>query len=270
MTVLCFLLLASVVTARRHKVSDLLEHEGNDKHGLDHGASNLVKLEEDGARKDLSHAWCISGDATLTCPDGKVLRMRTAFYNRRQMPGCQSPVGADSSMGCKEKATAIETVRALCNGHQSCNLPASMHKRCPENPFTFMRVLYRCADGNAAENDEEVTDVAVHGTDSDPKKGSATKHEANGCISEGIRLSCRAKETVRVRTAFFNRYQMTGCKPMASSPMTACKADVSQTVKDLCRERGPSSSCEVKPDDVAACPENPFTQMRVLYACVHE
>merc|ERR1719361_2303309 len=156
----CFLQLASIAAARRTKDSELALLVGEE------AASHSVQPGE-------APIWCTDTDKTVACEEGQTIHIRTAMYNRQQGEDCMSPADAREEVQCSPRA--MDSVRD-CEGKQECSIPASSHHVCPENPFTYIRLRYVCAGGEAkpspltAETVEAAISTATVNTESTQTK----------------------------------------------------------------------------------------------------
>jgi len=75
----------------------------------------------------------------LNCKAGEAVAIVSAWWNRREQGACVKPEQGTGE--CHPDAT--DQVIKECAGQQNCILPAG-YTGCPENPFTFLRVRFRC------------------------------------------------------------------------------------------------------------------------------
>jgi len=75
----------------------------------------------------------------LNCEEGEALTIVSAWWNRREQGSCVKPERGTGS--CHPDAT--DQVIKECAGQQNCILPTG-YTGCPKNPFTFLRVRFRC------------------------------------------------------------------------------------------------------------------------------
>lgn len=97
--------------------------------------------------------WCsFKDEEALDCTSGTVLCIKTAFYSRTSDKGCMlGPRPPEEWPKLKTRNTAticrpnvVEKVRASCHGQAGCTLPRAFHDTCSHNPFTYIRVTFKC------------------------------------------------------------------------------------------------------------------------------
>mmetsp|Transcript_49564 Transcript_49564/g.111463 ORF Transcript_49564/g.111463 Transcript_49564/m.111463 type:complete len:285 (-) Transcript_49564:45-899(-) len=97
-----------------------------------------------GTKKE--QAWCTSLPEKLFCENGEVIEVRTAFYNRSLLKAC-NPSGHED-VPCSSNSK--DRIAKLCNGRTECELQPGQHPSCAGNPFTFLRVVYKCGEQRKA------------------------------------------------------------------------------------------------------------------------
>jgi hypothetical protein len=90
----------------------------------------------------------------LDCGAGTTVDIVSAFWRRQEQGTCVKPEHVPKGEGARCHANAIEQVIKQCQGQPKCTLPSGF-TGCPENPFTFIRVRFKCKPLHTAETVEE-------------------------------------------------------------------------------------------------------------------
>jgi len=82
----------------------------------------------------------------LDCEAGATVGIVSAFWRRQEQGACVKPEHVPKGQGKRCHANATDQVIEQCAGQQKCTLPSGF-TGCPENPFTFLRVRFKCLPG---------------------------------------------------------------------------------------------------------------------------
>jgi len=79
----------------------------------------------------------------LDCNVGATVKIVSAFWRRQEQAACVKPEHVPKDQGKRCHANATDHVIKQCAGQQKCILPSGF-TGCPENPFTFLRIRFKC------------------------------------------------------------------------------------------------------------------------------
>ncbi|XP_033645219.1 uncharacterized protein LOC117304725 [Asterias rubens] len=106
---------------------------------------------------DITLIGCTGTDyeLSLTCPDGKYIKIQDAFYGRTQVGSsslvCPHSAGKDDSTTCRSTDT-LDIVKTYCEDQRSCGLPTEESLLTASDPCNdvntkYLEVTYNCQEG---------------------------------------------------------------------------------------------------------------------------
>merc|ERR1712038_1432197 len=92
---------------------------------------------------------CEGGNFDIQCGPDKLIKIKSAFYGRKNIDACPSSVAILSIPDCGCTATeALQRVETRCNRKKSCNIPASnglLGDPC-RGVYKYMTVSWTCEE----------------------------------------------------------------------------------------------------------------------------
>lgn len=85
------------------------------------------------------------------------------------------------------------------------------------------------------------------------------------CASKDRSIGCDEDSVIHVRSAFFNRRLRKSCEPLESGTEMSCGPNATDRVVKQC---GNKQRCTLTARDHAACPQHPYSLIRVVWECV--